>query len=233
MVICKICGRETFDFSLHCQHGCGPHGASIKNNEDGHKKTLKEYKKCPMPKCSHHNVAIDSFCMVCGAPLSKIYRVCEKCGQEFSGDECVCSREAVQHLKQNSGCRFCGSENSSEAEKCCKCGSSLKVTYEPLSHSSSPRIICQDDPHFVADIKDGDVIGREGRIDVSPLSRSNFISSRHATFFFKSGQWFLRAEKTTNQTKIGMSVLDEGQMRPLKDNDRIILADTIFIFRSA
>ncbi len=97
--------------------------------------------------------------------------------------------------------------------------------------SISPKLYCEFNPNFIVEIKNGDVIGREGNIDVTPLPRSQYISRRHAIFIQQGSNWFLRAESRTNPTIVNFRRLNPGEMEPLKDNDRITLADTTFIFR--
>jgi hypothetical protein len=222
VVICKNCGNETEGppVSIICTVCETPHGVVIKSSDVIQDKKLIKYKKCP--KCNHQNDTWKSNCSKCKTHLDKIYQICEKCGNEFSGDLCNCTKDVDRHIKQDDAGNSNVFKNHFESEK----------RSNTMSQSSSPRIYCQEDPHFVTDIKDGDVIGREGKIDVTPLPRSIRISRKHATFLFKNGQWFLRAEATTNSTKIGLRVIAEGEEVPLKDNDRIVLADIIFIFRS-
>jgi len=185
-------------------------------------KGLQRFKKCPE---GHQNETTADACTTCSWGLeNEIYILCGNCGKELLENEtCTCCSSPDQYKY----CPSCGSRNSPDAEKCCKCSQLLDPTGDAL-----PRIYCESYPGFEVALRDGYVIGREGNIDVTGLPKSNFISRKHATFLCQRNAWFIRAESTTNPTKVNFKVLEQGQTQRLKDNDRIILADTIFIFRS-
>lgn len=167
-------------------------------------------KKCP--KCGHIN---DEFAMVCskGCPggLSRITAQYYKQDETQEKDATVIS--AFQDIKPQ--------VQSSTLEETIR----IELPF--------PKLYCESNPNFVVEIKNGYVIGREGDINVTPLPRSGYISRRHATFLREENNWFLKAESKTNPTMVNFKQLNPGEIAPLKDNDRITLADTTFIFRSS
>lgn len=231
--ICSHCNSETPAGSPFCQN-C----KELRGN-DKHADTVQtrsRYKKCILGHVVEPGAVM---CRHCGNSVeAEIFRLCKKCGNEFSGNSCrQCEEvekkaEPLSQPQNQITCSDCGSSNIIGAEKCCKCGNLFEAKSD-VSPNISPRVECAAHPDFWAQVKDGDVIGREGQIDPSGLPNSQRISRIHATFLKVDGQWSLRAEKTTHPTKIGIRKLEPGEIVPLTDGTHIVLADTVFIFRSA
>ncbi len=80
-------------------------------------------------------------------------------------------------------------------------------------------------------ISNGDIAGRAGNIDLSPLKNSNFISGEHAQFIFREGNWFIKNLSQTNKTFVNGEEVALGSEHKLYGGDQIILANTYFVFR--
>lgn len=170
-------------------------------------------KKCP--KCGHNNKDTAMVCSKCKTSLTRItpeyYKIPQ---QEEPVKEPPPSSPEEHHSKTSPG----------------KGGTILLKAI-------APKLSCESYPGFEVEIQDGYVIGREGDIDVTVLPRSKFISRKHASFIKQGEIWYLRDEfpadpiEGKNATKVNLKTLKPGDTEPLKDNDKIVLADTVFIFR--
>jgi hypothetical protein len=171
-------------------------------------------KKCP--KCGHIN---DEIAMICakGCPggLSRItpqYHGQDKIQQEGTA-EIATPQDIVPQVQ-------IATVERPQA--------TIRMPSQPL-----PKLYCESNPDFAVEIKNGDIIGREGSINVTSFPRSEYISRKHATFIYQGNNWLLKVEGKTNPTMVNFKQLSSGEIAPLKDNDRITLADTTFIFRSS
>lgn len=217
-VVCPKCGRETFDSSLYCKYkDCNALLGSSFKSSDGNKESPNEYKKCPY--CEYKNELIEVNCRKCGSRLNKSSRICGKCGKEYYSDSvCKCSENVnSQGLnKEKQG----------------------NVTDEsPHSSSRLPRLICQSNQAIIFEIKDKDVIGRgKGGLDTTCLN-NDFISGRHASFSCENGAWFIcdigtMGEGSTNGTKVNFRKITPNEKVEIKNGDKIILANELFVFET-
>jgi len=165
-------------------------------------------KKCP--KCKHVNDNLAMKCVACKEGLSRIKPQNHKVSKEEKAT--ASSSENKKRLDQESS-----------AEEC---------RYTAKMSTAIAKIYPESNPALTLEIKDGDTIGREGDINMSSLPRSEFISRKHATFILQKGKWFLRAESKTNPTLVNLKLIGPGEITELSDGDKIIVADTAFIFRS-
>jgi uncharacterized Zn finger protein (UPF0148 family) len=173
-------------------------------------------KKCP--KCGYINKDTAMVCTDCRASLTRInpeYYKPQRQEEAVKEPEASAPSDKSQHH-----------EVAQKEDKTVR----LNATY--------PKLIYESNQNFIAEIRDGSVVGRDGDINVSSLPRSQFISGRHATFIKRGDRWYLRNEPPTqdwgkNATRINLTDIPYGEMRPLNDYDRITLADTVFIFRSS
>ena len=77
----------------------------------------------------------------------------------------------------------------------------------------------------------GDIAGRAGSIDLSPLKNSNFISGEHVQFFFSEGKWYIKNLSKTNKTLVNGEEVALECKKELTDGDHITMANTYFFFR--
>ena len=93
-------------------------------------------------------------------------------------------------------------------------------------------LICPEQPSMNFKINGGDIVGREGEVNITTLKRSNYISRQHARFFLSEGKWQLQNLSKTNLTLVNGQVIPVGKKQSLSNDDEIVLANTTFIFRS-
>ncbi len=86
-------------------------------------------------------------------------------------------------------------------------------------------------PDFKFSVKNGDVAGRGGMVDLGLLPNSNFISREHVRFVWLTGAWYLETLAKTNKTYINGKEIAPGSSHRLVDGDRVTLANTGFIFK--
>ena len=95
------------------------------------------------------------------------------------------------------------------------------------------RLECLDEPSMRFAVYNGNIAGRNGEIDLTPLSRSKYISRKHARFenFGQEG-WQIVNLSQTNPTLVNGQPIPVGGKSTLSGGEEITLADTRFIFRS-
>lgn len=171
-------------------------------------------KKCP--KCEHINEEFALACEKCHKSLSRISARYHK-SPETEVEEKTKTMPQTEDIQPQP---------------------SIPQKHQPTVRAeiSQPKLRCETYP-FTANITDGAIIGREGTIDISSLPKSDCISRKHASFIFKDGDWYIRVctepKIPKNKTKVNSEIIEPGQLRILKDGDKITLADTTFIFRGA
>jgi pSer/pThr/pTyr-binding forkhead associated (FHA) protein len=75
------------------------------------------------------------------------------------------------------------------------------------------------------------VIGRAPNSDIL-LSKDKLTSRRHATVFYKDGQYMLRDDRSANGTFVNGQQLDEGASHELKDGDQIGIGEHELVYRA-
>jgi|GEM_PF-1043039 len=90
---------------------------------------------------------------------------------------------------------------------------------------------CAAQPGLKLEVKAGDIIGREGNVDVSRLEDAEYMSRKHARFLKKSDSWFIENLSTKSFTYVnGKQVAPESQVE-IKSGDRITLGTARCTFR--
>ncbi len=85
---------------------------------------------------------------------------------------------------------------------------------------------CTSQPGLSLEGGSGDIVGREGDIDVSTLKDANYMSRKHARFHFKKGSWFVENLSTKSFTYVnGKQVPPETEVEIL-GGDRLTLGTT-------
>jgi pSer/pThr/pTyr-binding forkhead associated (FHA) protein len=146
-------------------------------------------------------------------------------------------------------CPNCGFINDEFASCCRKCQESLfgvspehfeeakceEKVEEPsqtqVFKEKTPKIICKDNQAFSFCVKDGDILGREGTINVSNLPDAQYISRQHAVFRLFEGRWYLEVLSKTNPTRINNELVPPGARKAINNGDEITIAKTVFIFK--
>lgn len=83
----------------------------------------------------------------------------------------------------------------------------------------------------------GHIVGQahptsQAHIQMSDIPNINFVSREHCQFNFEHGQWFVAAIKTaTNPTYVNQLQIKDGERVPIKNGDRLIMANVPFQVR--
>ena len=248
MVKCENCGKEISLKTAVCD--CGePNARYAQENSDSIKEQgeINKFRKC---KKGHHvnlNQYTDFCPNNCGEAIEpEVYSSCKECGNEVLDGNIMCEKCAVP--EQYRTCPFCKSRNRLDATVCCKCADVLEGEKAAQSQQQllRPRLICRQNTanEFEFEIKDGDIIGNGSHesassilsnhsyIDLSCLNNT-YISGKHASFAYQDGTWFICDEGSTNGTKVGLRPITPAKKVPIKNEEKIILANELFIFRVA
>jgi hypothetical protein len=219
MIVCIGCGKQTPDDGTLCEH-CGARIGKKTIDEQSQASELKRYRKCPM---GHKDEVDEVHCRAenCGRELSKyIYTTCNKCGSEIHDGTELCKSCAAP-------------EKTLDGEK-----ADEPAQPPPLR----PRLILASNQSIEIEIKDGDVVGdankesaslichNDNYIDIAFL-KNKYISGKHASFSCQNGAWFICDEGSTNGTKVGLRPITPHEKVQVKSDEKIVLADELFIFR--
>lgn len=164
----------------------------------------KKVKRCP--QC---NFANDQYAFLCSNP---------ECRESLMNvaPEAVLIKDQVPNKKEGT-----------LPQEIDKPGKSLDGVTKRLE----PMLASVNQKEFVFSVRHMGVVGREGDINVSCLENSNYISRKHAMFFFSGAGWQLEVLTDTNPTYINGVLVPKGFKHSIKDGDKITLANSSFIFR--
>lgn len=168
-------------------------------------------KTCPY--CQHENHAQEF--------------ICEKCGEDISRVKAA-SKEPVPAE---------ATSTAPQAAPSPQAGTPSRPQPEPTRRApvSTAQLVCEQAnlPPFT--IMPNTTIGREirkpGDVDLSQAPNSDYVSRQHATFMLQGTRWFVRPERTMNGTWLNEEQLPEGQLREIRNNDRLRLGMATFIFK--
>lgn len=89
----------------------------------------------------------------------------------------------------------------------------------------------------IYEIESGQVIGQAhptsgAHVQLSDIPNINYVSREHCLFNFDNGQWYVTAIKTaTNQTCVNQRLVERGVRMPIRNGDRLAMANVIFQIR--
>jgi len=155
---------------------------------------------------------------------------------------------SIAENESSKKCSRCDTSNKAHAVYCAACGESLMLFHDspvepPVkpgnnlektdkdAHSPQAQLVCLSQPEFVFPVKNCQIVGRRGDVDITPLEKSIYISGEHARFSFCEGRWFLEHLSRTNSTYVNGIKLQPSIIQQLHDEDKITLANTTFLFR--
>ncbi len=250
MVRCENCEKEISLCTTICDY-CGAENIHNKTEIKGSSKKQAEINKFRKCRKGHHitpdKYQYTEYCpeLNCGAPIkAEVYSLCRGCGNEVMDSNEMCEKCATP--EQYRSCPFCKSRNRLDATVCCKCADTLEggKAAEFRQQLLRPRLICRQNTanELEFEIKDGDIIGNGSHESASSLRSNNsyidlaclkntYISGKHASFACQDGTWFICDEGSTNGTKVGLRPIMPAEKVQIKDEEKIILANELFIFR--
>ncbi len=158
----------------------------------------------PCPRCGHDNHQYAYMCINCKDSLVNVQPQDKRDNNSFPAKE----------KKDNDR------NNQSRA---------LKPTDVLTTRTACLELFGPSDFRFP--VKDGDVAGRGGIVDLGPLPNSNYISREHVRFVFQAGAWYMEVLAKTNKTYVNGKEVAPDISHKLADGDRVTLANTSFIFK--
>lgn len=100
------------------------------------------------------------------------------------------------------------------------------------SEDSHAILECTSEPGVTLSVKAGDVIGREGDVDVSKLSDAKYMSRKHARFAFKRNKWHIKNLSTKSFTYVNGKQVEPGAEVEILSGDRLTFGIIRCTFRA-
>ncbi len=196
---------------------------------------------CPNKKCRIEIDDDSKFCDQCGSELL----ICPKCNNHGTGKFCdkdgtrLESRRgadslnpAPQHVSSPapqhgapSGSQNQGAGNSVQSHEAQQGGT---ASFDLNSESSNEVITLIHSDGLELAVRNSDILGRGEGAHAGQLGGFKFMSRRHAEVIFKSGTWLVKDLGSTNKSKLNGELLEPQREYPVKQGDRIMLADQEF-----
>lgn len=82
---------------------------------------------------------------------------------------------------------------------------------------------CTSKPDLELPLKSGDIIGREGTVDVTELTDSEYLSRKHARFRQRVGKWYIENLSTKSFTYVNGKRVEPNTEVEITDGDRVTL----------
>jgi hypothetical protein len=155
---------------------------------------------------------------------------CENCGMMNPQGASVCAG-CNQPLKEPvpGVCPQCGfDKNPENAKFCMNCGVQLPVEEEISPRPTMPaaKLVLPSTREILVTEQET-IIGRGDFLQEMSPEEAKYVSREQLTIFFEDEKYYVLDENSTNGTKLnGVEIKGSGK-KELKDNDRIVLADTI------
>jgi len=99
--------------------------------------------------------------------------------------------------------------------------------------SSESKMIleCTSEPDVFLSVKSGDIIGREGDVDLTELKDAEYMSRKHARFRVKHGRWFVENLSTKSFTYVNGRQVEPNKEQQVEPGDRLTFGIIRCIFR--
>ena len=195
--------------------------------------------------CGEENAEGEKYCSNCGMKLeehepapARVLVRCENCGfmNPAGVSECQGCGEPMELVPEKKGvCPHCGFDRNPETAKfCMNCGN--KLAPEEPAPVSAPipepepvqfaRLVLPNSRE-VALSEPEEYIGRADFLQELSPEEAKYISREHLKILYEDGKYYILDEKSTNGTKLNGSDITGQGKKELKDNDTIVLADTV------
>jgi len=80
---------------------------------------------------------------------------------------------------------------------------------------------CTSEPGVNLTVKAGDIIGREGDVDLTALKDAEYLSRKHARFALKANKWFVENLSTKSFTYVNGQQVEPKTSVEIKPGDRL------------
>lgn len=101
------------------------------------------------------------------------------------------------------------------------------------SEGSNAILECTSEPGVVLKINAGDIIGREGDIDLTELKDAEYLSRKHARFRKKAGKWSIENLSTKSFTYVNGKQVEPNTAVDIQPGDRLTFGIIRCTFREA
>lgn len=102
---------------------------------------------------------------------------------------------------------------------------------DAASDSASAVLECTSEPGVSLSVTAGDVIGREGDVDLTSLKDGEYLSRQHARFHHKAGKWFVENLSTKSFTYVNGKQVAPNTQVEINPGDRLTLGIIRCTFR--
>lgn len=92
---------------------------------------------------------------------------------------------------------------------------------DTTSSESKMILECTSEPDVFLSVKSGDVIGREGDVDLTELKDAEYMSRKHARFRVKHGRWFVENLSTKSFTYVNGRQVEPNKEQQVEPGDRL------------
>lgn len=82
---------------------------------------------------------------------------------------------------------------------------------------------CTSEPGVELSVTSGDIIGREGTVDVTALSDAEYLSRKHARFRQRVGKWYVENLSTKSFTYVNGKRVEPNTEVEITDGDKVTL----------
>lgn len=97
------------------------------------------------------------------------------------------------------------------------------IRMDAVSSDGQAFLECTSEPDVTLTVRSGDVIGREGDVDLSELKDAEYLSRKHARFRYAAGKWRIENLSTKSFTYVnGQQVAPDTEVE-IHDGDKITL----------
>lgn len=90
---------------------------------------------------------------------------------------------------------------------------------------------CSSAPGATLSVGNGDIVGREGDVDLTGLKDAEYLSRRHARFHLRKSGWFVENLSTKSFTYVNGVQVEAGTEVEIKTGDRVTLGIIRCTFR--
>jgi len=94
------------------------------------------------------------------------------------------------------------------------------------SEDARATLECTSQPGVVLRINAGNVIGREGDVDLTELDDAKYLSRKHARFTERLGKWYVENLSTKSFTYVNGKKVEPGTKVEIAAGDKLTLGTT-------
>lgn len=182
------------------------------------------------------NVELVKYCPLCGAKNPQRQPFCVECKEcDLSMIPVEPIRDAPEPAAQTPVMQPSDVAPPSEIADCIASGDAPAATRTRRVELKSPTsptctLVLLADPAIQFQVRDGETAGRTGASEVilHGVPEADAISSRHARFFLRNGQWYVQHVGNTNFIKVDGYEYYGDEEVVIEDGSTVVLSLTAF-----